>query len=184
MSAHDVGGSTPPWILQQHFNGEIDLDRELNSRFKTMPVLSIVKLRRLDATHALALLMTQDGASTLRVEVDLAQNTLQLVFTMRSMLALKFTLRDLGDSHRMRWLEGTRTEPQRPSFCWGPSRWESDHLITVSHPYYANIYAFSDQFEAAVRLTTEAKDQLLDWLTELWKPRSSLDATIPTLTTW
>jgi hypothetical protein len=138
----------------------------------------------LDASHAVALLATQDDAAMLRVEVDLAQNTLQLAFTMRSMLALKFTVRDLGDSHRMRWLEGVRKEPKRPSFCWGSSRWENDHLITVVHPYYANLYAFSEHFEAAVRLTTDATSQLLDWLEELWKPRSSLDATIPTLTTW
>ncbi len=184
MSANDAGSSVPPWILQQHFDGEIDLDQELSSRFRAMPVISTIKFRQSDAAHAAAMLFTQDGATALRVEVDLSQNTLQLIFTLRSMLALKFTLNDLTDAHRMRWLEGVRKEPERPAFCWGQARWEGDHLITIVRPYYANLYAFSDQFEAAVRLTTDVTTQLMDWLEALWKPRSSLDATIPTLTTW
>ena len=180
----DGGSHAPPWILRQHFDGEIDLDQELRNRFRTMPILSTVKVRQLDPAYATALLSTQDGATTLRFEVDLTRNTLQLAFTLRSMLALKFTMHDLADSHRLRWLEGVRKEPESPSFCWGPSRWEADHIIMVVHPYYANLYAFSNQFEAAVRLTTDTTKQLLDWLEDLWKPRSSRDATVPTLTTW
>ena len=43
-----------PWVLQQHLDGEIDLDSELSSRFRAMPVLSIFKARQYDAQHVTA----------------------------------------------------------------------------------------------------------------------------------
>jgi hypothetical protein len=173
-----------PWILQRHFDGEIDLDRELNARFYAMPVLSTIKTNRLDARHATAMMTTQDGAAALRVDVDLNENLTDLVFSLRSMLAFKFTLTALGDNHRARWLDLMQHTTGRPAFLWGPTRWDSDYLITVSHQYYTNLYAFSSQhFEAGARMTPDVKNQLLDWLKALWQPVSSED-TGPILTTW
>ena len=34
-----------PWTLEQFFNGEVDLDVELSSRFQNMPVMSVIKTR-------------------------------------------------------------------------------------------------------------------------------------------
>lgn len=172
-----------PWILQRHFDGEIDLDRELNARFYAMPVLSTIKTNRLDARRASAMITTQDGAAALRVDVDLDENVTDFVFSLRSMLAFRFALAGLGDSHRARWLDLMQHTTGRPAFLWGPTRWDSDYLITVSHQYYTNLYAFSSQrFEAGARMTPDVKDQLLDWLKTLWQP--VIEDTGPILTTW
>ncbi len=177
--------SHAPWLLRRHLDDEIDLDRELNSRFQAMPVLSTIKFQRLDAQHAAAVLTTQDGAAVVRVEVDLQENVVDFVFTLRSMLSLRFSLSELGNSHRAHWLERVRHDQGHPAFLWGPSRWDNDYLIAVSHQYFTNLYAFSSRHvEAAARLSSDVRDQLLDWLTIVWQPRSHSDETIASLTTW
>lgn len=177
--------SRAPHLLQQHFDGEIDLDRELNHRYYAMPVLSSIKISRLGPHYATALLTTQDGAAAVRVDVDQADNVIEMAFTLRSMLALKFTLPALGHSQQARWLDLMQHTQGRPAFLWGPTRWDSDYLITVTHQYYTNLYAFSSRnFEAAARLTPDARSQLLEWLKTLWQPRATRDDTIPHMTTW
>ena len=179
------GVRQPPWLLQHHLDGNIDLDKELSARFRTMPVLSIAKMRQYDAQHAMAMLSAQDGAATVRVDVDLANNLTQFAFTFRSMLTLNFTLDQLGISHRAHWLALTRRDPGKPAFLWGEARWQNDYIITVVHAYYTNLYAFSlNNFEAAARLTPDVTTGLVDWLEGLWRPGSAGDETIPALTTW
>ena len=174
-----------PWLLQRYLNGEIDLDKELTGRYRTMPMLSIIKLRAYDEYHAVATMTMQDGAAVVRVEVDLLNNVTQFALVFRSMLSLNFTLDQLGDSHRSHWLGFARREKAKPVFLWGAARWESDYVITVAHQHYTNIYAFSsNNFEGAARMTPDVTAQLLDWLEYMWKPGETADPTIPRLTTW
>lgn len=174
-----------PWLLQRHLNGEIDLDKELTARYRTMPMLSIIKLQAYDDFHAAATMTMQDGAAVVRVEVDLANNITQFAFVFRSMLSLNFTCDQLGDNHRSHWLSFARRERAKPVFLWGASRWENDYIITVAHQYFTNIYAFSsNNFEAAARMTPDVTAQLLYWLEDLWQSGDIADPTIPRLTTW
>jgi hypothetical protein len=101
------------------------------------------------------------------------------------MLSLNFNLDQLGSAHRSHWVNLMRRERAKPVFLWGPARWASDYLITVVHPYYTNLYAFSaNNFEAAARLTPEVTDRLLDWLGELWHTSAVPDDDSTPLTTW
>lgn len=185
MTAQQPEVNPAPWILQRHFDGDIDLDKELNTRFYAMPVLSTFKARRLDAGFATAMLTTQDGAAALRVDVDVREETVDFVFILRSMLGLKFTFRQIGEGQRSRWLQLIRHQEASPAFFWGPTRWRSDYLIAVAHQYYTNLYAFSsNNFEAASRITPDVTAELLDWLGELWKPRPVSDETIPSKNGW
>lgn len=171
-----------PWILQRHLDGEIDLDSELNAHFRAMPTLSVFKAQRYDAQHATAMLSMQDGAATVRVDVDLAAGVTAFAFTFRSMLSLGFRLDQLGGSHRGHWIDLMRREQETPAFLWGPARWASDYVITVAHPYFTNLYAFSaNNFEAAARLTPDVTANLLDWLDGVWQTDVSQD---DPLTTW
>ncbi len=185
MPRHNTRSGQVPWILQLHQDGEINLDKELNSRFSQMPILSTFKARQHSPDHAVATMAAQDGSATVRVDVDLAENVIQYAFTYQSMLGLSFVIDQLGDSQHAAWIQQVRRERSRPIFCWGPDRWNSDYIITVGHPYYTNIYAFSTlNTEAAARLTTEITKDLLDWLETLWQTDNSRDDTLPRLTTW
>ncbi len=185
MTAQQPDASPAPWILQRHFDGDIDLDKELNTQFYAMPVLSTFKGRRLDAGFATAMLTTQDGAAAMRVDVDLREETVDFVFILRSMLGLKFTFRQIGEGQRARWLQLIRDQEASPAFFWGQTRWRSDYLIAVAHQYYTNLYAFSsNNFEAATRITPDVTAELLNWLGELWKPRPVSDETIPSRNGW
>jgi hypothetical protein len=185
MPKNETASSQVPWILQLHQDGEIDLDKELNNRFSAMPVMSTIKVRQLDADHGVAMIAMQDGAAVLRVDVDLAENLIEFIFTYQGMLGLKFVINQLGSSQRLNWLQQMRRERGRPVFCWGPNRWQSDYVITVTHPYFTNLYAFSTgSFEAAARLTPGVIQELLDWLEKLWHTSASRDDTLPRLTTW
>ncbi|MBZ0299624.1 MAG: hypothetical protein K8J31_07795 [Anaerolineae bacterium] len=185
MSVKPTEVHPAPWILQRHFDGDIDLDGELNSRFHAMAVLSALKARRLDASFGTAMLTTQDGAAALRVDVLRGGDQMDFVFTARSMLALKFSLVDIGTGQRARWLELIRSPNSSPAFLWGPTRWNSDYLIAVAHQYYTNLYAFSsNNFEAAARVTPDVMGELLDWLESLWISRPPSDETIPSKRGW
>ena len=185
MPSNNARSSQVPWILQLHQDGDIDLDQELNSRFAGMPVLSTMKARQLDSEHGVAILAMQDGAASVRVDVDLNENMVEFIFTYQAMLSLKFIINQLGHSQRIGWLQQMRREHERPIFCWGPDRWESDFIITVGHQYFTNLYAFSTRsFEAAARLTPGVTLELLDWLEKLWQVGASRDDTLPRLTTW
>lgn len=161
-----------PWLLEQFIEGELDdsgLDRELSSRFPSMPVMSIVNFRK-SGTHGIATLSTQDGAASLRIEVDSQPAFMQFAFTVRSMLSLRYEMAGLTDAERQRWLENLRYKDDKMAFLWGRQRWESDYALAFRHRYYTNLYAFAPQyFESAARLTPDVTRQLMDWLENFWK---------------
>lgn len=161
-----------PWTLQQFFNGEIDLDVELSKRFARMPMMASVRFRTLGAHSGrkVASLETQDGSASVIIDADKKTKVIQLSFTLSSMLTLRFMLANLSDADRSRWLELMRRQQGGISFLWGPDRWQDDYLICISRNNHTNIYAFSaNSFEAAVRLTPNVTQKLLDWLDEIWQ---------------
>jgi hypothetical protein len=185
MARDNAASGQIPWILQLHQDGEINLDKELSLRFAQMPTLSTFHARQLSQEHVAAMLAAQDGSAVLRVDVDLADNVIQYAFSYQSMLCLRFVIDQLGDSQHTAWIQQVRRERNRPIFCWGPDRWNSDFIITVGHPYFTNLYAFSTlNFEAATRLTTDVTQQLLNWLESLWQTDHPRDETLPRMTTW
>ncbi len=180
-------GDDAPWTLQQFFNGEIDLDTELNKRFPTMPMMSMVKFRTLGSHSGrrVATLASQDGSASLTFDGDRTTKVIQMSFTLGSMLTLRFTLDELSELDRTRWLELMRRDEGGLAFLWGQSRWANDYMICISRKYFTNFYAFSPHsFEAAVRLTPSVMQQLLDWLEELWSATPPPDETPPPLLTW
>lgn len=182
-----IVSSTPPWTLQQFFNGEIDLDVELVKRFPNMPLMSLVKFRSLGSKtrRGVATLSTPDGASSVIFDADATTRIVQMSFTYGSMLTLRFTLDQLGDLDRTRWLELMRREQGGLAFLWGPSRWERDYVICVARKYFTNFYAFSPHnFDAAVRMTPDVTKNLLDWLENFWKQSPPADEEPPKLLTW
>jgi hypothetical protein len=161
-----------PWTLQQFFDGEIDLDAELASRFSNIPLMSTISFRRLGSREdrEVATIASQDGAAQVVFEADRATQVVQMAFTFGSMLTLRFTLADLSDKDRARWLDLMRREEGGLSFLWGPARWEKDYLICISRKYFTNLYAFSPyNFDAAMRMTPEVTNKLLDWLGRFWQ---------------
>lgn len=181
-----VTPENPPWTLQQFFNGEIDLDVELAKRFPNMPVMAAIYFRSLGTRtgRGVATLSTADSASSVIIDADAATREVQISFTYGSMLTLRFTLDDLSEMDRSRWLELMRREQGGLAFLWGPTRWESDYMICVARKYFTNFYAFSPRsFEAAVRMTPDVTRKLLDWLEQFWKTPPPSDET-PKLLTW
>ncbi len=175
----------PPWTLQQFFNGEIDLDVELASRFSAMPVMSTVKFRTLGTRtgRGVATISTSDGAATVIFDADKASQVVQVSFTFGSMLTLRFVLRDLVD--RTRWLELMRRHEGGLAFLWGPTRWEQDYVICIARKYYSNFYAFSPNgFEAAARFTPDVTKKLLDWLESYWVEEKDDGDDDPPMLTW
>lgn len=182
-----VGGN-PPWALQQFFNGEIDLDVELATRFQRMPVMSKISFRGLGTKNerGVATLGTQDSAAQVIFEADATTRVVQMAFTYGSMLTLRFALRDLSDVDRGRWLELMHREHGGLAFLWGANRWNSDYAICIARRYYTNFYAFSPHnFEAAVRLTPDVTRQLLRWLEGFWRDKTLDEPNPPPpLLTW
>jgi hypothetical protein len=177
----------PPWTLQQFFDGEIDLDVELASRFDNMPVMSTIRTRGLGtrSERGVATLATQDGGAQVIFDADAQSKTVQMSFTYGSMLTLRFKLGDLSDVDRSRWLELMQREQGGLAFLWGPSRWEKDYVICISRKYFTNFYAFSPHnFEAAVRMTPQVLKKLLAWLDGFWKQESDQDDEPPKMLTW
>jgi len=163
--------SAAPAVLQRFFAGEIDLDAELSRRFSNAPLMARIALRPDDpggATRGTAELMTQDKAASLVIDVNQTTGVLELIFTLGSMLALRFTLSNLPEVDRRRWLELMRRE-QGIAFLWSRARWERDYMIFVVRKYNIHAYAFSPNgIEAAVRMTPEVLRAYLDWLEGFW----------------
>lgn len=178
--------SSPPWTLQQFFNGEIDLDVELSRRFPSMPMMSIIKTRSLGTNtgRKVAELSSQDGAATMVIDADTVSKVIQLSFTVGSMLTLKFAMNELSNMDRDRWLELMRRDAGGLAFLWGTKRWASDYLICISRKHFTNLYAFSpNNFEAGVRLTPTVTKDILDWLEKIWDEPEEDDEP-PQLLTW
>lgn len=163
--------SDTPWTLQQFFNGEIDLDVELQKRFPAVPIVSSVKFRTLgsDAQRRVATLTATDGTAAIIIDADTRTKEVQISFTFGSMLTLRYSLSDLSDADRSRWLELMRREKGGLAFLWGSTRWQKDYLICISRQYATKIYAFSpNNFESAVRLSQDVMNQIVEWLDEIW----------------
>lgn len=177
---------SPPWTLQQFFNGEIDLDVELVKRFPMMPVMSRIKFRTLGTQtgRGVATLSSQDNAASIIIDADANSRVIQLSFTFGSMITLRFALDDLSDMDRSRWLELMQREQGGLAFLWGPGRWQKDYIICIARKYFTNMYAFSPRnFEAAIRMTPEVTRQLMEWLEKFWKQEPP-DKEPPRLLTW
>jgi hypothetical protein len=177
---------SPPWTLQQFFNGEIDLDVELGKRFPGMPLMSSINFRTLGTRtgRGVATLTTADAGAAVIFDADAATREVQVSFTYGSMLTLRFSLDQLSDMDRTRWLELMRREQGGLAFLWGPARWEHDYVICIARKYFTNFYAFSPHnLESAVRMTPDVTKKLLNWLVEFWKsPPPSAEP--PKLLTW
>jgi hypothetical protein len=176
-----------PWILQQFFDGEIDLDQELMKRFPTVPILNTVKFRTLGSRSGrkVATLTTQDGSAQMIVDADIENKVIQLSFQYGSMMTLRYSLSHLSDSDRSRWLELMQREQGGLAFLWGASRWQDDYLICISRKIGTNIYAFSPRnFESAIRLTTPVVKELLVWLEEIWTAKPEAPDDDAPLLTW
>jgi len=110
---------------------------------------------------------------------------IQISFTFGSMITLRFGLSELSDTDRKRWLELMRRQQGGLAFLWGPRRWTSDYLICITRKYHSNLYAFSpNNFESAVRMTSDVTTKLLDWLDEFWQDDAPPNEEPPQLLTW
>lgn len=164
-----------PITLQQFFTGEIDLDSELARRFANAPLMSDIRLnpkrpaKLLETRRAGALLSTQDNASQMAFDMDIRDGALVASFTLGSMLSFKFDIGVIEPSERRRWLELMRRQ-SGIAFLWSSERWQRDYVIWVVRENFARLYAFSDRFEAAARITPDATHALLDWLEAFWFP--------------
>jgi hypothetical protein len=179
------GTRRAPWELEQYFDGEIDLDKELASRYPNMPLMSLVNFRALGTRdrRAVALLSTQDSAASLRIEVDQKSRGMHLVFTLSSMLSLRFRMEGQSEKDRAAWLEAMRREQGETAFLWGARRWEADYMVCAARRHFTNLYAFSPgSFEAAARLTADVGRRVLDWLDQFWQGEQVEDADSTTLT--
>ena len=162
----------PPWASNQFFDDKNKLQEELAIRFDSMPVMSIFKKRGLgkDKSRGVATLYTQDGAANVLFQADANTKVLSLSFSFGSMLTLSFTLDSLTHANRDHWLTEMRRPEEEVAFLWGPALWERDSLIGVSRKYHTNLYAFSvHNFQAAVRLTPDVMEKLLNWLDGFWQ---------------
>jgi hypothetical protein len=179
--------SDPSWTLQQYFDGEINLDAELSQRFKNVPVMTSAKFRILGdrKEHGVATLSAQDESSWVVVDVDQVSRVTHLTFTLGAMLSLRFSLKGINDIDRERWVTLMRREEGGLAFLWGPQRWEHDYIICIKRKYFTNLFAFSPgRFEAAVRMTPDATEKLVDWLEAFWQTDMPADDEPPPILTW
>jgi hypothetical protein len=101
------------------------------------------------------------------------------------MLTLRFTMRDLSDMDRSRWLRLMRRKEGGLTFLWGPTRWEQDYVICISRKFFTNIYTFSPSgYESSIRLSPEVTAQLLEWLEKYWQTEDEDKQEPPVLLTW
>lgn len=160
-----------PLVLQRFFTGEIDLDTELSRRFNGAPLMSYIALRPKTpgaSPRGTAEIMSQDNNAALLADINRFTGVLELSFTLGSMLSLRFTLSNLPEVDRRRWLDLMRRE-QGIAFLWSRARWERDYMIFIVRKYNIRAYAFSPHgFEAAVRMTPEVLATTLDWLEAYW----------------
>jgi hypothetical protein len=161
-----------PWLIRGHYSGLVSLDEEMTSRFPSMPVMSSIHFR---PSGNVATLSTQDSAAVVSVQAD--EQSLELVYTLSSMLGQRFELDGLTDRDRSYWLDLLHSGDMPLVFLWGERRWQSDYLVWVPHRYFVNLYAFSPrQVEAAARLTTDVAQKLLDWIERAWTAPAELPA--------
>ncbi len=170
-----------PWLLESYFYAEIDLSKELSSRFPQMPLMSLIYFREtgVKVRSAVATISTQDGAASLVVHLDPPSKATQFTFILNSMLALRFSLNGLNDRDRKHWLQEMRGERSEPAFLWDEGRWQRDYLIGVSQKHFTSLFAFSPHHvEAAARLTGDVSRKLIDWLDGYWQVNEEEHSTL------
>ncbi|MBN8593173.1 MAG: hypothetical protein J0M33_15560 [Anaerolineae bacterium] len=161
---------TAPWLLQGHYAGSLNLERELLSRYPSQPLLSVVRTGKVDklTRRATGSVSAQDGSAGLIIEAD-ARAGMQLLFNYGSAMGLRFHLDDTSGLDRARWIDLMRQPKGGIVFLWGQNRWERDYLICVLHNGFSSFYAFSrNGYEAATRLTPDATTKLINWLESIW----------------
>jgi hypothetical protein len=175
-----------PWLIQQFFSDQNSLAGELVARFPNPPLMSVIRIREQNDRRGVASMTTADNVASLMVNADGASGVTEFAFTYASATGMRFSLNELSDMDRARWLELMRHEETGAAFLWGQKRWGNDYIICVTKRQFANLYAFSHSgFEAAARLTPEVCKSLLDWLQGLWGVEAAqLDDTQPRLDTW
>jgi hypothetical protein len=175
-----------PWLIQQFFSDQNSLAGELVARFPNPPLMSVIRIRQQNGRRGVASMTTADNVASLMVNADGASGVTEFAFTYASATGMRFSLNELSDMDRARWLELMRHEETGAAFLWGQKRWGNDYIICVTKRQFANLYAFSHSgFEAAARLTPEVCKGLLDWLQGLWGVEAAqLDDTQPRLDTW
>ena len=181
-----AASSSAPVLLQQFFNDQIDLSAELATRFQSLPLLSVIRFRKLEGKtqRGVATLSTPDGVASAVIDADAPSGSIQLSFSYGSMMSLRFRMDELSSMDRSRWLELMRRDAGGVAFLWGQARWEQDYVICVTRRHFASIYAFSHHgFEAAARLTPDVTRQLLDWLEKFWNTAASSDPP-PKMLSW
>lgn len=177
--------SRPPWLLERHYSGQVDLSRELSQRFPTLPLLSVFRRRGVpgSSAYASAMLASQDGVATMIWEAVAGQAGVQITYSFASMLALRFHLDELTATAGMRWLELIRAAQKGTAFLWGASRWEHDYAIGAVDRQFINLFAFSPRgYEAGARLTPEVRAELFDWLDGVWRSGTPPDEPAQLLT--
>jgi hypothetical protein len=172
---------TAPVTLQQFFSGEIDLDSDLARRFLNAPLLSYCRLvtgpGESSQRQVTGIFTSNDAAAIMTVDAHTHRGqeaSLEVTFTMYSALALRFRLSALVATDRRRWLD-LMHRANGIAFLWTRERWEQPYLVFVVREHFARLYAFSPQgFEAAVRLTPDMVNALIDWLQGMWFPGHEL----------
>ena len=169
--------TTAPIELQRFFSGESDLDAELAQRFPNAPLLSHLRLIPRPGEpaqrQATAIISSQDDSASMMIDVpvsipDPQSATIDVSFSLMSMLAVRFTVAPLVEQDRARWLDLMRRE-NGITFLWTHYRWEHPYVIFVVREHFARLYAFSPAgIEAAARLTPDVLDDLIGWLEGLW----------------
>jgi hypothetical protein len=161
---------TAPWLLQGHYAGSLNLERELQARYPSQPLLSVIRAGKMDSLtrRANAAVSAQDGSAGLVIEAD-SRAGMQILFNYGSAMGLRFFLDDTSGLDRARWIDLMRQPKGGLVFLWGQHRWERDYLISVVHNGFASLYAFSRHgYEAATRLTPDATTKLINWLESIW----------------
>lgn len=165
-----------PWLVRQALDHPETLSIELAARFPGLPLMTVIRLREIDAKtgRALAVLTSSDGVAAMRIELDATSHLLEFTFGYGGMLALRFQINGLSVKDRANFLERMQLEGDHSAYLWGEARWTHDYLIGVSRRQgknqFINLYAFSrHNTEAAVRLKPDVCTQLLDWLADHWK---------------
>ncbi|HEX2906898.1 MAG TPA: hypothetical protein VHO69_08565, partial [Phototrophicaceae bacterium] len=118
-----------PWLLRQHFSNQIDLTKELNSRYPALQLLSVSRFRNLDTRHGVATLATADGVASLTIDADGASGMMDFAFSFASIHTLRFRLDHLTAVDRTSWLDRMHRDKDDVAFLWGESRWNQDYVI-------------------------------------------------------
>jgi hypothetical protein len=167
-----------PPLLRLYYEGELDLEQALASRYPALPLMSLATFATYGGSYAaglahgrlaVATLAAQDGAASLRIEVDTASKQASFTFTLNSMLSLTFTPSRLMDTDRRHWLERMRVFDPDITFLWSAARWDTDYLICAPRKVFTTVYAFSARAEAAARLTNEVAARTVEWLAGVWQ---------------